>query len=193
MHPAVPDPPPGDDWYAGDEPGIDVGSFEQGTALSRWALARYIVGRVILERVSWGLLGVALVLLVLAGLCEWGLHSTALTVVCVLLALTVLLMRAALRAVLHRLMAFDTFAPVENRIKAIVDGASGDIFAELRRVGLPSHPVTLPLIVPKMIGRQRRRDTMERLRAFQVEQAVPRARRDELYLVLRQAGGGRAA
>lgn len=175
-----------------DPPGIDVGAFEQGTEFSRWALARYIVGRVILERVSWGLLGIALVLLVLGGLCEWGLHSTALAVVCVLLALTVLLMRAILRAVLRRLMAFDTFAPVEDRIKAILDGASQDIFAELRRVGLPSHAVTLPLLVPRLIGRKRR-ETMERIHAFEVEQAVPRARRDELYLVLRQAGGGRIA
>ncbi|MBE7186958.1 hypothetical protein [Jatrophihabitans endophyticus] len=196
MQPAVPEPPR-DEWYhatdgGADEPGIDVGAFEQGTEFSRWALARYIVGRVILERVSWGLLGIAVLLLVLGAAAGWGLHSTALTVVCVLLALTVLALRAVLRAVLRRLMAFQTFAPVEDRIRSIVGGAGDDIFAELRRVGLPSHTLTLPLLVPRLIGR-RRPDTMQRIRAFRVEQAVPRARRDELYLVLRQASGGRLA
>lgn len=191
MQPAVPDPPPeGGANFSADEPGVDVGAFEQGSELSRWALARYIVGRVILERVSWGLLGVAVILLVLAALSEWGLHSTALAVVLVILALTVLLMRALLRGLLRRLMAFSTFAPVEDRIKQIIDDASSDIFAELGRVGLPSHVLTLPLFIPRLLGR-RRADTMARIRRFEVERAVSRTRRDELHLALRSAGVGR--
>lgn len=196
MQPAVPEPPH-DQWYApGAANGFaadgvsadDIGAFEQGNQLSRWALSRYIVGRVILERVSWALLGLAVALLVLGGLAEWGVHSTALVVLAVILALSVLLMRATLRAILRRLMAFEQFAPVEAQVRRIIRAARKDIFAELGRVGLPSHSITLPLLLPRLLGR-RRRDTMARIRQFEVERAVSRAHRDELYLALHRPTG----
>src|ERR1700712_47740 len=93
MHPAVPDRPAQDGTPGPGSPGLgsprdaenvyvtaDVGSFDQGTEFSRWALARYIVGRVILERVSWALLAMAVVVLALAAVSQWVLHSTLLAV-----------------------------------------------------------------------------------------------------------------
>ena len=191
MHPAVPDPPPGDEpRYVTAEPisADDVGSFEQGTEFSRWALARYIVGRVILERVSWSLLALAVALVVLAALSTWVLHSTLLAVLLVLVALGVLAMRGLLRFVLHRLMNAKAYGPMEDRIAQIVNGARHDVFLELRRVGLPSRIVTLPLLLFRFAGK-RRAETMDRIRRFEVDRAVPKASRDELYLVLRQSLG----
>ena len=186
MQPAVPDPP-----RVGQPPYVsadDVGAFEQGSEFSRWALARYIVGRVILERVSWALLILALVLVALAAVSQWVLHSTLLAVLLVVLAVGVFALRGLLRFVLHRLMNAKAYGPVEARIGAIVNGASGGVFAELRRVGLPGHLLTLPLLIVRLVGR-RRADTMARIRRFEVDRAVPKASRDELYLVLSQSVG----
>jgi hypothetical protein len=185
MQPAVPDRPAEDDpWHSAD----DVGTFEPGTPFSRWALARYIVGRVILERVSWSLLVVVGVLIVLAGLAEWGLDSLFLTIVLGLIAVFVLLLRAVLRAVLKRLMLAGIYGPLEVRLGAIIDGARKDVLAELRRVGLPSRLLTLPLLALRLIGR-RRKETIARMREFDVDRAVPKGRRDELHMVLREAVG----
>src|SRR4051812_46480998 len=142
MQPAVPDRPHEDDPLVSAD---DVGAFEPGTPFSRWALARYIVGRVILERVSWSLLVVAGVLIVLAVLAGWRLDSVFLAVVLGIIALFVLLLRTVLRAVLKRLMAAKTYGPLEARLSQIIDGARKGVLAELRRVGLPSRVFTLPL------------------------------------------------
>ena len=191
MQPAVPDRP-SQDGPPRDAENIyvtaDVGSYEQGTEFSRWALARYIVGRVILERVSWALLVLAVVLLVLAGVSGWVLHSTLLAVLLVILALGVFALRGLLRFVLHRLMNAKAYGPMEERVGRIVNGASRGVFAEMRRVGLPSHILTLPLLLFRLLGK-RRAVTMERIRHFEVDRAVPKASRDELYLVIRQSIG----
>ena len=193
MQPAVPDRPSHD--QDGSRPigeqhlsADDVGSFDQGTEFSRWALARYIVGRVILERVSWSLLVLGVVMLALAAVSQWVLHSTLLAVLLVIVALGVFAMRGLLRFVLHRLMNAKAYGPMEERVGEIVNGASRGVFLELRRVGLPSRIFTLPLLLFRLVGR-RRADTMERIRRFEVDRAVPKASRDELYLVLRQSVG----
>lgn len=169
-------------------PAIDVGAFEQGSPFSRWALARYVIGRVILERVSWTLLAGASVLLGLAAVSQFVLHVTVLTVLLIVIAVAVLLMRAVLRAVLRRLMSAAVYGPLEDRLHATLAGAGRDVLAELRRVGLPSHTLTLPLIAFRLAGRNRAATT-SKLKQFEVERAVSRARLDELHLILRQASG----
>jgi hypothetical protein len=179
--PAGPDP---------DEPvGYDVGAFEQGSPISRWALARYLVGRAIGESVSRSLLIVALVVLVLAGLIEWRLGATFWAVLVALVALGVLAMRAILRAVLRRLSAADQMGPIQARLHALVDDTKSDVLAELRRTGLPGHTWTLPLLPLRFLGRERRRRTVARLRTFDVDRVVPKARVDELHLILRDTIG----
>jgi hypothetical protein len=187
MQPALPEPTPSDG--PPPPPGVDVGAFEQGTPVSRWALARYLVGRAVAESVSRSLLIVGLLLLGLAAVCGWVLHSTFLAVVVGLVALGVFGLRAVLRAVLNRLMAADQVAPYEARVRALVADTRADVLRELRRTGLPGHTWTLPLLAFRLAGR-RRRATLDRLRTFEVDRAVPPRRLDELHLLLRSLTGG---
>lgn len=195
MHPASPDKPvnlrkP----VAGEADGAglvfggsaaDVGAHRRGTAATRWALARYLVGRVIAESVSMTVLIVAVLILALAAVCEWVLHSTVLAVLLALCALLVLVMRAALLAVLRRLTAVSRRG-ADKRMHALVGNTRRDVLRELRRVGLPSRMVTLPLLAVRLLGR-RRAQTFTQLRAFDVDRAVPPARVDELHLLLGDA------
>lgn len=189
VQPAVPDEPRGGAageplWLSADE----VGTFTQGSPVSRWALARYLVGRAIGESVGTTLLLVAAALLGLAAAGQWLVNSTFLAVLFVIVALVVLLLRAVLRTVLRRLTAADRSGPVEARLRQLVSDTRGDVLAELRRLGLPSHTVTLPLLALRMIGK-RRRATLATLRGFELDRAVPGARLDELHIVLRSGPG----
>lgn len=172
-----------------DEPfGYDVGSFEQGSPLRRWALARYLVGRAIGESVSRNLLILAVGLLIMAGVVEWF-GSTFWAVLIAVAALAVLAMRAVLRAVLGRLTAAKQVAPVEARLNALVDSTRAAVFAELRRIGLPGRSWTLPLLAMRFLGRRRRATTLARLRTFELDRVVPPSRVDELHLIIRDTLG----
>jgi hypothetical protein len=186
VRPALPDEPAEDgEWLSADDTD-DVGQFRRGSPLSRWAFARYLVGRAIGESVGSTLLVLALALLALAAVSQWVLHSTLLAVLIAIVAIGVLLVRAVLRAVLRRLTEADRYGPVETRLRELVSDTRGDVLRELRRVGLPSHTVTLPLLALRLIGK-RRAATLERLRGFDIDRAVPKARLDELHMLL----GGR--
>lgn len=187
MEPALPDRPPDDEaWMSAD----DVGSFDQGSGFSRWALARYLVGRSIAESVSKTLLALAVALLVIAAVFEWVLDTTFVAILFVIFAVLVLSLRWVLRAVLRRLTAADTYGPVEVKMRQMVADTHGDVLTELRRVGLPGRTLTLPLLAIRLVGK-RRKDTLARMRAFEVERAVPKARLDELHMLLRGALGVR--
>jgi hypothetical protein len=187
MQPALPEPSPPSGGTL--PPGVDVGAFDQGTPVSRWALARYLVGRAVAESVSRSLLIAGLLVLGLAAVCEWVLRSTFLAVLIAFVAICVLGLRAVLRAVLNRLMAADQVAPFETRVRALVADTRADVLRELRRIGLPGHTWTLPLLAFRLAGR-RRRAALERMRGFEIDRAVPRARLDELHLLLRSLSTG---
>jgi hypothetical protein len=174
---ALPPPP--------DRDGPDVGRFEQGTPGSRWALGRYLVGRAIGEYVSRGLMVFALIVVGLAVL-VWWLGPRWLAVLIGLFALCVLLFRWALTALLRRATGVGAFGPMEDRLRRLVADTRGDVRAELRRVGVPSRTWTLPLLAWRLFRRRRRAETMRRLRQFDVERVVPKARLDELHLIVRQ-------
>lgn len=173
------------------EPPPEVGDFRQGSAGSQWALGRYLVGRAITESVGWALLLVGIVLLVLGVLAQFATHLTFLAVILILLAVAVLVLRWALLGIVRRLTGFERFGPLEDRMRALVEDTRADVLKELRRIGLPGHVITLPLLAFRFLGRQRRTDTIARLRTFEVGRAVPKARLDELHLVLREAFGTR--
>jgi hypothetical protein len=174
----------------GPEPeNLDVGEFRQGSPLSQWALARYLVGRAITESMGWSLLVVGVVLLVLSALVWLGLHSALLGVLVLIVALGVLLLRALLLGVVRRLTGFRQYAPIEERMKSLVDDTRSDVLRELRRIGLPGRMWTLPLLAIRFLGRNRRRDTLERLKQFEISRAVPRSRLDEMHLLIRSAVG----
>jgi hypothetical protein len=169
----------------------EVGEFRQGTVASQWALGRYLIGRAITESVGWALLLVGLGLLVLGLLAQIGAHLTFLAVLLVVLAVGVLILRWALLGMVRRLTGFERFGPLEDRMQALVDDTSSDVLRELRRIGLPGRLWTLPLLAFRFLGRARRKDTVARLRSFDTGRAVPKARLDELHLVVRETFGRR--
>jgi hypothetical protein len=163
---------------------IEVGSFEQGTEFSRWALARYLVGRAIGESVSRTLVLVAVIALGLAAVSTWVLHIVFLTVLLVIFAAGVLFLALAVRALLRWLTAVDRYSPGDRRFRSLVTDTHRDVMRELRRIGLPGRTLTMPLLAARLAGR-RRKETLARLRAFDVERAVPGSRVDELHMLLR--------
>ena len=164
----------------------EVGEFRQGSPLSQWGLSRYLVGRAIAESVGAALLVVAVVVLGLAALADWVAHSTVLAVLLVLVALGVLVLRWAMLSIVRRLTGLKRFGTLEGPMTALVDDTRSDVLRELRRLGLPGRTLTLPLLAFRFLGRARRRDTITRLRAFDLDRAVPKARVDEMFLLLRK-------
>jgi hypothetical protein len=165
----------------------EVGAFRQGSALSQWALARYLVGRAIGTSLSLSLLILAVAVFALAAVVQRTTHATFWTVLIVIVGLLVLAFRGVVRWVLRRLTAADHYGPLEDRLRALVGETRGDILAELRRVGLPGRTWTLPLLAIRLVRPRRRRQTLERLRSFDVDRAVTPARVDELHHILRAA------
>jgi hypothetical protein len=165
-----------------------VGAFRQGTAESQWALGRYLVGRAVAEALGRGLLILAVALLVVAGLAQWA-DATFWTIVIVILAVGVLLLRSLVLAVLRRLSTVQGGRAVEQRLGELVADTRKDVLRELRRLGLPGRSWTLPLLAFRLIGK-RRQEIATKLRGFEVDQVVPAARLDELHLLLRSAGQG---
>lgn len=171
-----------------DEP--QVGEFRQGNPFSRASLAGYLVGRAVAESLGNSLFLMALVPLVIAAVCFWLFHSTALGVLFVVLAVMVIFMRWLLLAVLRRLTGFARFAPLERRVRAMAGDTKSDVLRELRRLGLPGRGYSVWLVPLRLLRRTRRAETLERLRGFDVRNAVPASRVDELHLLLRQAVSG---
>jgi hypothetical protein len=167
----------------------EVGEFRQGSATSQWALGRYLVGRAITEAAGWSLMLVAVVLLVLTVLAKVLVHSTLLAVLLGILTIGTLLFRWALLGIVRRLTGFQRFGPLEDRMRELVNDTSVDVMRELRRIGLPGRLWTLPLLAFRFLGRDRRTDTLARLRKFETERAVPKARLDELHVLMRNAFG----
>jgi hypothetical protein len=165
---------------------MEVGSFEQGSEFSRWALARYLVGRAIGESVGRSLLLLGALALALAVVATWVVHSTLLAVLLVLFAMMVLFFGLALRAVLRRLTSVPREEVVGQRLRSLVSDTHRDVLRELRRIGLPGRTLTLPMLALRLAGR-RRKATLAQLRAFEVERAVPAGRIDELHMLLRSA------
>jgi hypothetical protein len=168
-----------------DHDRLDVGAFEQGTPGSRWALGRYLVGRAIGEYVSRALMVFALFVVALTVL-VWWLGPHWLAVLIGVFALTVLLLRSLLGAVLRRITGAGYFGPVEDRMRRLVADTRGDIRGELRRIGVPSRTWTLPLLLWRLTRRTRRGETLQRLRLFDAERVVPGSRLDELHMIVRQ-------
>lgn len=163
----------------------DVGAFEQGTPGSRWALGRYLVGRAIGEYVSRALTFFALLVVALTAL-VWWLGPHWLAVLIGVFALTVLLLRSLLGAVLRRVTGVGYFGPAEDRMRRLVAETRGDVRIELRRIGVPSRIWTLPLLVWRLARRARRAETIRRLRSFDAERVVSGSRLDELHMIVRQ-------
>ncbi len=168
----------------GDRPDLaDVGDFRQGTAASQWALSRYLVGRAVGAHIARALFLLALAFVALAVGSHWF-TPTWVTVLVALVAVSLLAVRALLAAVLRGLTGGAVFHPIEPQLRALVADTRHDVQRELRRIGLPSHVLTAPLLAGRLLGRRRAR-TVERLRGFRIDHVVPQSRLDELHLLVR--------
>lgn len=174
------------EWQRVNADYVEIGAFTQGNPASRWALARYLVGRAVGESISRSMLVVGLAVLAIAGLVAWA-GSTPWTVLIAIVGLGVLLLRLLLVAVLRRLTV-TTDPAVEQRLRSLVAETRRDVLRELRRIGLPGRTWSLPWLAIRLLGR-RRANTLAKLRTFEVERVVPAARLDELHLLLRIPGG----
>lgn len=163
-----------------------MGDFRQGTAQSRWALGRYLIGRAIARDLDRGLYILAVAILVSAAL-AWWLVSPWVGVPLMLLGLGVLAIRAVAGAVVRGLTGAGRRGAGDDRLRALVADTGMDVRHELRRIGLPSRPWTLPLLAIRLLGR-RRADTVVRMREFRADNVILPARVDELHLLLRSGG-----
>jgi hypothetical protein len=169
--------------------GPQVGSFAQGNAFSQWALARYLVGRAIAESLGRSLLVIGLAILALAAGLWWGVDAHGWGVLVAILGFVVLLLRALVMAIIRRLTATREYAPVEQRLRSLVADTRKGVLRELRRVGLPGRIWTLPLLAVRLLRPSRRRDTLQRMRQFEVSRVVPQRTVDELHMLIRSAVG----
>lgn len=174
-------------WSSADEP--QVGMFRQGSELSRWALARYLVGRAIARSVGDVLLLAAVVVLALAVLLGWLTGAAGWALFVGLVGLGVLALRAVLLWLVRALTAVRGDQPLEHRMRALVSDTRRDVLRELRRLGLPGRTWSLPFLALALLRRRRRAAVLERLRGFEVERVVTPSRLDELHLLLRTALG----
>ena len=108
---------------------------------------------------------------------------TWLAVLVGLIGFGLLLVRAVVAAVMRRLAGVGRFGPHEDRMRSLVAETRGDVRRELRRLGLPSHTATMPLLVARLLGRHRG-EVVARLRGFDIDRVVPPARVDDLHLVI---------
>lgn len=169
---------PPDDRFASD----DVGAFAQGSAASRWALGRYLLGRALAVQVSRVLFVIAAFIVAVAVAVSL-VHLTVLAVLIALVAVAVLAARALLGAILRRVTLGAQDSETERRLAGLVADTRKDVARELRRIGLPSRSLTMPLLAIRLAGR-RRGQVLARLRSFDVERVVPGGRLDELHLLL---------
>ncbi len=172
--------------------GDDIGAFPQGDVAARWILGRYLLGRALGRYLSRALLTISLLVLALAALAYVG-GVTWLAVLIALIALSVLAFRAAIAALLRRLVPGGR-AGLDGHdaahLRALVAGTGADVGRELRRLGLPSRSWTFPLLLLRLAGR-RRAETMRRLREFDIERVVQPARLDELLMLVQSQLGHR--
>lgn len=169
-----------------ERPAVDVGAFRAGSEASRWALSRFLVGRAVGESLGRGL-AVLGVLGLLAALVLWWRHWVLIAALVALAALGLLLMRAVMLALLRRLTALPGGSA---RLKALVRDTRRDVLRELRRIGLPGRTWTLPALALRLLRGTRRAETLRRLRAFEIERAVPPSRLDELHLLVQSRDPG---
>ncbi len=168
--------------------GGEVGDFRQGSEASRAVVSRYLVGTALAQSVNRGMWLGGILLLVLAAVL-WAVGWHLLAVLPALVAIAVLVVRLAVRAVLSRLLLSGLAPGNRAVVNRLVRETRKDVLRELRRLGLPGHDLTLPLLGLRLVRPTRRGQTMTRLRQFDLDRVVPAARVDELHLMLRALGG----
>ena len=157
---------------------VRPGPTTSDSALRRYLLTRAL-GRSVIHTVQWS--GVAILLI--AALC-WLAGVKVLAVLIGLVAVLVLVVRAALSGLERRLSGARRLGPLEPRVAALVTRTNRGLRRELRRVGLPSLPWAPLLIALRIIRPFRRAETLRALSRVDLAGVVPASRLDELQLLL---------
>lgn len=167
-------------------PGPDVGRFPQAGDAAQWVLRRYLLTRAVGASILRTLYLTGAGVLLLAVL-VWiaGVHWLA--VLIGLVAITLLLIRAALSAIQRRISGVERMGPAGRRVEALVGQTRRGLRGELRRVGLPAAPWGPSLVGLRLLRPTRRADTVRKLAQFDLTQVVPSSTLDELYLLLRNS------
>ena len=134
------------------------------------------------SRLAAGLMILGFAFLALAVGCYF-IAPTWLAVLVGLIGFGLLLVRAIVAALMRRLAGVGRFGPHEDRMRSLVAETRGDVRRELRRLGLPSHTATMPILAARLLGR-RRSEVIARLRGFDIDRVVPPARVDDVHLVI---------
>ncbi|MHA3703056.1 hypothetical protein ACXR2U_12835 [Jatrophihabitans sp. YIM 134969] len=161
----------------------EVGEFRRGDAASRWALARYLVARTIGDGAVRALLGVAVLFAVLTVVLAVLSAPVVLTVLCALVALGWFGGWRLARALWSRLSGGPALAPVRHELDRLVGETRPDVRRELRRLGLPAHPLAA-FAFARRLGGRRRSETTAKMREFDVDRVVPADRVDRVVLLL---------
>lgn len=167
----------------------EVGDFRQGNPASRWALARYLVARTIGDNAIRAVLGVALVFAAITVVLAFVSAPVVLTVLVGLVTVGWFIAWRIARALWSRLTGGPALLPVRHDLDKLVGETRPDVRRELRRLGLPAHPLAAFAFAVRFAGR-RRAQTTARLREFDVDRVVPAARVDQVYLLLERVSPG---
>lgn len=154
------------------------GPVTSDSALRRYLLTRAL-GRSVINTVQWS----GLAILLIAVLC-WLAGVKVLAVLIGLVAILVLVVRAALSGLERRLSGARRLGPLEPQVAALVSRTNRGLRRELRRVGLPSLPWAPLLIALRIIRPFRRAQTLQALSRVDLAGVVPTSRLDELQLLL---------
>ena len=163
--------------------GPDVGRFPQAADAAQWVLRRYLLTRAVGASILRTIYAAGAGVLLLAVLVWFaGVHWLA--VLIGLVAILLLMLRAALGAVQRRISGVDRMGPAGQRVEALVGQTRRGVRGELRRVGLPSAPWGPTLVGLRLLRPTRRAETVRKLARFDLTQVVPSSTLDELYLLL---------
>jgi hypothetical protein len=133
-------------------------------ALGRWAFPIPVVGLLLLlVRPRW--IGVAVI---------------------VLGVLLIVARFVVVRLIAHRTLP-RRYRPVEDELRAAVEAGKANLRGELRRVGMPSSALALPLSVIRLGSSDSRRTARSRLRDIEIDRVLPRAQLDRALRVLDEA------
>ncbi|HEY2043407.1 MAG TPA: hypothetical protein VGH11_12090 [Jatrophihabitans sp.] len=164
----------------------DVGAFRQTTPEEDWVLRRYLLTRALGTSIIRSLQWTGISILIIAAL-VWLAGVEWLAVLIGFVALIVLMFRATLSGIQRRISGIDRMGNARSGVEDLVGQTRKGLRAELRRIGLPSHPWG-PLMIGMRLARPvKRRQTIAKLASFDLSQVVPASTLDELHLLLRKA------
>jgi hypothetical protein len=152
-------------------------------------ILQYLLGRLAVDnirgRTRWwyAIPGIGLLLSIIV---PWWVAG-----IVVVLGVVLVIGRLVMLRLIERLSLARRFRPVEEDLRSAVEAGKANLRGELRRVGLPSGPWTLPLSLLRLARGSARSEVRSRLLEIEIDRVLPRAQLDRALRLLDQAGQGR--